>query len=719
MMNVVSLFFRVCQIRPCVRAGFLGLFVAWCGLATCAEKPSPASSQAADKSNASSGTESFGDSLATGKMELLEQEMTTGLKQRGAESDFLRLRSYLGSKLNSSAAAFTGSELTGNCRLRWYDRMLRNPLKAPVEAEKFTRDLYQNVLDGPEGLARLLATARSKLDLGERPPVKMVTATSAEQALEIIKTAIVNAQIAYSAALSTLTKSEIRELTDYSTSVLGTQNVVGHTLGDRNTGRRMCDLLEKVDRAAMFQAAEEISPLVDEKLWKQVATLPDSGNVKVPGTTGRILRRIETSAGDIVIGGRDKNTYRLDEMGDVACVIDLGGDDEYVDGVANINRPVLVVADLKGNDYYKATRSGVQGGAVLGVSMLLDFEGNDVYQAQDIAQGSSIGGVGFLIDYAGHDHYVGVRRVQGSAMGGLGILIDRGGNDDYRAAMWAQGFGGPLGFGLLDDISGDDHYYAGGTWRDSYPETPGYEGWSQGVGAGLRQVANGGFGVILDGSGDDVYEFDYLSHGGGYWCAMGFARDFGGNDKYIGSTIKMYNGSQRGEAQFQRFGCGWGCHYALGFMFDDTGNDYYRGSIMGMGFGWDCAVGVLCDFGGNDKYDAPGSTMQGVGAQASLGILFDYDGDDQYVGYGQGYASPSISYHTLPGCGGNFSFLIDYGGEDNYGSGAQNNSYVQRGSSGGFLIDRPRQQTTAEANPKSGEATAEKIPKAEGSTAGL
>ena len=25
--------------------------------------------------------------------------------------------------------------------------------------------------------------------------------------------------------------------------------------------------------------------------------------------------------------------------------------------------------------------------------------------------------------------------------------------------MWGQGFGGPLGFGMLDDISGDNHYY--------------------------------------------------------------------------------------------------------------------------------------------------------------------------------------------------------------------------------------------------------------------
>jgi hypothetical protein len=77
-----------------------------------------------------------------------------------------------------------------------------------------------------------------------------------------------------------------------------------------------------------------------------------------------------------------------------------------------------------------------------------------------------------------------------------------------------------------------------------------------------------------------------------------------------------------------------------------------------------------------------------------FGILFNYQGDDVYEGYGQGYASPSISYHSLPACGGNFSFCIDYGGNDTYGCGADNNTYIQRGDVGGFLIDRPARDET-------------------------
>ncbi len=80
---------------------------------------------------------------------------------------------------------------------------------------------------------------------------------------------------------------------------------------------------------------------------------------------------------------------------------------------------------------------------------------------------------------------------------------------------------------------------------------------------------------------------------------------------------------------------------------------------------------------------------QGVGAEAGFGILFDYGGDDTYAGRSHGFANSGITYHSPSDCGSNFSFLIDYGGKDEYGSKSPNNSYLQRGSSGGFLIDRP------------------------------
>jgi hypothetical protein len=662
---------------------------------------------------AATGLSKLGDPLAPEKMTLLAKEVVDGINGRSIQGDFLRFRSYLNGRLNATARGYAGSELTGICRLKWYEQMLRNPLRAPAVAERFTRELHQAILDPQEGpgLARVLATAREKMDLRERTIPALAGPRSGEEALDALKQALIAAQCSFQSALAPLAKSEINELRTNLYPVLVSQNIVGHTLNDRGTGRRLCDLLEKVDRDGLHRAAEALAPLVDHAFLAQLAAIPEEGYVQVPGVEGRVLRRIDTPAGAIIVGGRGRNVYHLDEMPDVAAVVDLGGNDEYIEGSVSLERPLLVILDLGGNNYYHGSQPGIQGSAVMGVSMLLNVDGNNVYEAHDVAQGSAICGVGILVDDSGSNRYRGVRRVQGTALCGLGILINRGGDNDYRAAMWGQGFGGPLGWGMLDDVGGHNHFFLGGLWRDSYPETPGYEGWGQGLGAGIRQCADGGLGILLDGAGDNVYEFDYLAHGGGYWCGMGFARDFGGNNKYLGSTETSYNGGARGEPQFQRFGCGFGCHYSLGFMFDDGGNSYYRGAIMGMGFGWDCSVGVLCNFGGNAKYDENSMTSQGCGAQASLGMLFDYGGDSNFMGYGQGFANPSISYHNLPTCGGNFSFLIHYGGTATYGSGAQNNSYNQRGSAGGFLIDRPLKDTTAE--------TTAKRPAAEHTAAGL
>jgi hypothetical protein len=636
-----------------------------------------------------------GEPNAPGMMALLYDEMLAGLKSRGIDSRFQQFRNYAGFQLNITAGAARNSEVTGNCRLTWYDHLLRNPLTAPAEAEAFTRNLFQSLKGGPRGLDEALATARDKMDLGRRDPVELDAVESPEEALSVVEQALVDAQIGHAASLAPLTPGEIDELTKNLYSVLVTQNDVGHTLANRGMGRRLCDLMEKMDRRGIHDAAAALARLADPPLLEQLGEIPEGGNVVVRGVTGTVVRQIVTSAGTIVIGGRGPNTYDLDEMPYTSAVIDLGGDDVYREGTVSIRRPVLVTLDLGGNDAYDGTRPGIQGGAILGIAMLVDAAGDDVYRARDVAQASCLAGAGILIDYAGDDVYIGLRRVQGQAFGGLGILVDHAGNDRYRGAMWTQGMGSPLGFGMLADLDGEDHYYTGGLYICSYIDdedspTPGYEGWGQGVGAGPRSVASGGIGVILDGGGDDVYEFDYLSHGGGYWMGIGFARDFGGNDQRLGATLKTYSGGERTQRRYQRFGTGFGCHYAAGFCFDDAGDDAYYGTIMGVGHAWDCSIGALCDFGGNDRYESTGSTTQGNGSQASLGILFDYDGDDQYKGNNQGYASSGISYHTLPNCGGNFSFVVDYGGEDTYGCKAKNNSYNQRGSSGGFLIDRPK-----------------------------
>ena len=111
---------------------------------------------------------------------------------------------------------------------------------------------------------------------------------------------------------------------------------------------------------------------------------------------------------------------------------------------------------------------------------------------------------------------------------------------------------------------------------------------------------------------------------------------------------------------------------------------------MGSGMGWDCSVGALCVFGGDNHFEAANSLVQGCGAQGSLGILYQYGDDSEFKGYGQGYASSNLTYHNPSDCGGNFSFLVSYGTGNKFGCGAQEHSIIQRGTAGGFLISRPR-----------------------------
>ncbi len=219
-------------------------------------------------------------------------------------------------------------------------------------------------------------------------------------------------------------------------------------------------------------------------------------------------------------------------------------------------------------------------------------------------------------------------------------------------------------------------------------------------------MACGGIGMLLNGGGHNVYEFDYLAHGGGYWCGLGFARDFGGYSKRLIARKNFYGG-ERTESLFQRFGVGWGCHYALGFCFDDKGHSTFEGSIMGSGMGWDCSVGALCVFGGNNHFEADQSLVQGNGSQGSLGILYQYGDDSEFKGWGQGYASANLTYHKPYDCGGNFSFLVSYGNGNKYDCGAAEHAIIQRGTSGGFLISRPRHdQATPTVNRPSEKTTA-------------
>ena len=644
----------------------------------------------------------IGDPYAKDKLKLMYEEVLNGLRTRNITNRYEMWKSYSKKALRDTAGINTGSELDGRCRLTWYQKLYAEPVQSVFEVEEYSRLMYVGFSGGHRHLAELMPGIRERMDVPKREDVgiRFPLCTTPLEALNEVKRCLLTATSAHARAFSTLTSAELTELEkNFVNTFVGNGCINGHTIPARSVGRKHVDILERVDKAALYDAAEALIPLTNTALLDLLDQLPEDALPQVM-MNGQKFQRLSTAAGDIIVGGRGNNVYDLDspEMREVICVISPGGNDTYREGTCDLKRPVLVIIDLHGNNTFSGMKPGIQGGSVMGISMLLDRDGNSTYEARDIAQGSSLGGVGILINYAGSNTYKGLRRVQGHALSGLGMLIDKGsGNASYKASLWAQGFGAPGGFGVIHNTGGNNHYYCGGLYLDSYPEHPGYDGWGQGIGAGIRQVANGGVGVLLSGEGDDVYEVDYFGHGGGYWLGVGIARDFGGNDQRHGTTLQTYDGRQRvpgngTQSKWTRFANGFGCHYSLGYCFDDGGDDLYGGMIMGTGMAWDLAFGILCDFKGSGKYTATGNMTQGVGAEGSIGILFSYSGDDHFASRSQGYANPGITYHPAGACGGNFSFLINYGGNDKYGSGASNNSYAQRGSIGGFLIDRPTEK---------------------------
>ncbi len=615
----------------------------------------------------------------------LEREM----RSRGIRPDFDRYQAYAAKRLDQSAGTNSFSDKTGNCRLAWFDRLMRSQLTAAPEAARFSGALQDSALQRAGTFVGLVKQGLEKIDaVTTNPPWKQPK--DAGQEWFLARLGGMQAGIGHAfEPFESSAKSAF--LTLLAAQTLTGPNRQSHQFEDVVGGRRACDGLEKMNRAGIAEAALEAARLADawHEGWLDAWMNGLSGqttNGTVSGVTGELAAVWITRQGLIVVGGPGPNVYRLDANREIVAVVDLGGDDRYQEGTVGEDRPVLVLLDRSGNDLYAGTGMGIQGGAAGGVSVLLEGGGDDRYEAVDLAQGSCLAGVGLLADAGGNDSYRGDRRVQGHATGGIGLLWEGGGDDAFRGALLAQGTGGPLGFGLLTDLAGHDRYFAGGKYPGDYDDSPGFSGWSQGVGAGPRGSGNGGIGVLLDGGGDDVYEYDYFCHGGGYWFAVGIARDFGGHDARIGSTRENWDGTPRREKPFVRWGPAFGCHYAMGFLLDDKGDDTYTGNTGGVCFSWDIAVAVLCDSQGDDTYKGGGGG--GDASQSSIALLFDGAGHDLYQVPRPGWADSGSAYHAEIGSNSNFALALDFSGQDNWGCGLSNGQSRAQGWAGGMLIDR-------------------------------
>lgn len=279
----------------------------------------------------------------------------------------------------------------------------------------------------------------------------------------------------------------------------------------------------------------------------------------------------------------------------------------------------LLVIDVGGDDHYIFKGRSASNR----VSLLLDVGGNDRYEAAAPASDASTGvlGYGVLWDTEGDDHYRGGWLTQGAAMFGASLHVDEGGSDHYEAVAMAQGFAW-AGFALLVDRSGHDRY--------------------RGASHAQASAGPGAVAVLLDAEGDDRY-----------W--LGAESIVVRSPQLPDRNTSMGQGAGRGlqaTALIPALAGG------VGVLLDLSGNDHYRADVFAQGAGYFFGVGMLIDSAGHDRFEAAWYAM-GAAAHAGAGLLLkDGVGNDEY----------HVSHSTGLGAAHDRALAIfrDEGGDDVY-----------------------------------------------------
>ncbi len=437
-------------------------------------------------------------------------------------------------------------------------------------------------------------------------------------------------------------------------------------------GKRMAELtgntdaqLEFIHRArpvcygTITGAAASLSVAISEYVTATQNWRPE--DFYVDGGVSRSRIRLSTPLGGLIVTGPGNDTITEEAV----VMIDLGGNDTYLNNAGSTGRHggVAVCLDHSGNDRYESPDSSyVQGFGFLGVGMLVDLAGNDVYKAKHFSQGAGILGVGVLWDRAGSDTFSAHTFCQGAGMFGLGMVLDDSGNDVYDCASNGQGSATTLGMGILSDLEGNDKYrLACDTTKDAMGGLPGY---GQGGALSFRAypwekklVAYGGVGMLVDDKGND----DYVSkgwncQGGSYIMSLGVLVDNEGNDHYDCGT-----------------GQGSGIHVTNAILIDKKGDDAYEGGFRSGGSGSDRSPGFLIDYEGNDTYKSNTSSY-GTGCKPfSYSLFIDYKGDDRYICARPESTVLMNDWHSFGGVWPEsdpnawpYAISLDLGGKDKY-----------------------------------------------------
>jgi len=351
---------------------------------------------------------------------------------------------------------------------------------------------------------------------------------------------------------------------------------------------------------------------------------------------------IRSPYGRIIVSGVGDDTHVCTD--DIILLIDLGGNDTYSGYPARGLMKASVVIDLEGDDTYKL--DDLSGGAgLLGIGILHDVAGNDTYRAGHLSLGAGLCGVGILQDDDGDDVYIGKAMTQGFGMFGCGFLTDGKGDDIYNAQLFAQGAARTMGVGVLCDRGGNDTYRAGGWLLNSPLFSDVHYSFAQGFASGYREDTggkSGGFGMLVDWSGDDAYIGETYCQGASYWFSFGALLDLGGHDTYTAYHYAQASAMHLTVAVLADMGgddayvTKWGAAHAIGhdygvaLLMDRAGKDLYVASDSRPGLGNANGVGIFVDSAGDDRYGGPPGFANPARGSGSVGLFVDLSGVDKY-----------------------------------------------------------------------------------------
>ncbi len=352
--------------------------------------------------------------------------------------------------------------------------------------------------------------------------------------------------------------------------------------------------------------------------------IPDLGWIIVGGL-GANEYDLGVIAAVFDFGGDDKYHWRhvaFDQRG----IVDLAGNDHHDGGAFGPASGVGAIAfidDRAGNDIYEGGLASAAVG-ICGVGVIVDRAGNDIYRGKSWSVGTGVAGIGAIVDLSGDDRYQ--CGIFGVALGGplgIGLVLEAQGNDLYRVegerlsvyglttcdCSWGIGMGFGFrrdvsgGTGFIDDFSGNDRSESGE--------------FSQGCGYYF------GLGAVRDRGGDDVRTSDRYGIAAAAHQAGSIYLDASGNDSNACTTAANCGGAwdesvavfidDTGDDSYHCDGLAIGAaaQQAFGLFEDRAGRDRYR-------FAWQ-SVGA----GGMNEYHFKDTGLGSLSIFLDLGTAID------------------------------------------------------------------------------------------------